>query len=87
MIVPVNTSTTAASTEIEPGPQTTISISPTYGETLAVDQFRLACLSAVDNEHTALFLHLNLEVYQDHDCPDYEATSYTWSGEDGDSSL
>ncbi|KAE8445615.1 hypothetical protein EG329_013249 [Mollisiaceae sp. DMI_Dod_QoI] len=87
MIVPVKTSTTLLSKDIEPGSQTTTSISPAYGETLAVDQFRLACLSAVDTESTALLIHLNLEVYQDHNCPDYEATSYTWGGEDDDSSL
>ena len=72
---------------IELGTQTAPPISPTYGETLALNQFRLACLSAADDESTTEFLHLTLEVHQDHNCPEYEATSYTWSGEDDDSSL
>jgi hypothetical protein len=82
---PISTST--VSKGIESRPQTTTPTSPTYGGTLTLDQFRLVCLSAVDNESTAHFIHLTLEVHHDHNCPDYEATSYAWGGEDDDSSL
>jgi len=62
-------------------------LSPVYGVTLALDEFRLICLAAVEDESTSHLLHMNLEVHQDHNCPDYEAISYTWGGEDNDSSL
>jgi hypothetical protein len=78
---------TSASKGIDSGSHSTTPIFPTYGMTLALDQFRLACLSAADSESTACLLHLDLEVYQDHNCPDYDATSYTWGGEDDDSRL
>jgi hypothetical protein len=62
-------------------------LSLVYGITLAPDEFRLICLAAVKSKSTSHLLHMNLEVHQDHNCPDYEAISYTWGGEDNDSSL
>ncbi|KAF2687985.1 hypothetical protein K458DRAFT_332531, partial [Lentithecium fluviatile CBS 122367] len=59
--------------------------SPIYGEALKSDEFRLACLSAVPNKDAPI--HVTLEVYNDDDHPEYECASYTWGGEDGDSTL
>ncbi|ETS84623.1 hypothetical protein PFICI_02648 [Pestalotiopsis fici W106-1] len=50
---------------------------------LDVGQFRLICLYPAEN-HGDL-IHLDLEQYNLDDCPEYEATSYAWGGEDGDS--
>jgi hypothetical protein len=61
--------------------------SPVYHGTLAPDQLRLIYLSTKDETCTASPVHVTLEVYQDNNCPDYEAVSYTWSDADGDSSL
>ncbi|KAE9378860.1 HET-domain-containing protein, partial [Stipitochalara longipes BDJ] len=80
-------STSTVSGDTRHQSQVAMQSSPTYEVALAPDEFRLICLSAVDNESTSHLLHLNLEVYQDHNCPDYEATSYTWGGEDNDSEL
>jgi len=59
--------------------------SPVYGDTLALDEFRLVCLAAVEDGHDAI-IHVSLETYRNHKCPEYETVSYTWGGEDGDSS-
>ena len=56
-----------------------------YAATLGPDEFRLVCLSAVTNQDYPL--HLTLETFGDDDHPEYECTSYSWGGEDGDSSL
>lgn len=53
-----------------------------YGETLELDEFRLACLTAP--EHDDYPVHLTLETYKHTDCPEFETVSYTWGGEDGD---
>lgn len=58
-----------------------------YGDTLAPDEFRLACLSAMSTDDGDYPLHVSLEVYNDRNCPEYETVSYTWGGEDGDYSL
>jgi hypothetical protein len=56
-----------------------------YGNTLGVDEFRLLCLSpAVDSGYP---VHATLETYRHDSCPEYETVSYTWGGEEGDSTL
>ncbi|KAK3942946.1 heterokaryon incompatibility protein-domain-containing protein [Diplogelasinospora grovesii] len=57
--------------------------SPIYGDTLAPDEFRLACLTAAEDDEQ-FPLHVSLEVFKDDNCPEYETVSYTWGGEDGD---
>lgn len=54
-------------------------------ESLASDEFRLTCLSAVSDHSYPV--HLSLETFRHDDCPEYEAVSYTWGGENGDSNL
>ncbi|TPX07356.1 uncharacterized protein E0L32_002174 [Thyridium curvatum] len=50
-----------------------------YPESLDLKQFRLACISpAVDHDNA---IHISLETYVHDDCPEYEASSYTWGGE------
>ncbi|KAI8627243.1 heterokaryon incompatibility protein-domain-containing protein [Xylariaceae sp. FL1651] len=56
--------------------------SPVYGETLGQDEFRLACLSAPEQDDYPV--HLDLETYKHTSCPEFETVSYTWGGEDGD---
>ena len=56
---------------------------PIYGETLGPDEFRLLCLNAVDDGSYPI--HITLETHQHYECPEYETVSYTWGGEDGDS--
>ena len=56
-----------------------------YGETMKGNEFRLACLPAVANPNAPV--HVGLEVYADEDHPEYECTSYTWGGEDNNTSL
>lgn len=56
-----------------------------YTSSLQSSEFRLICLSAVDDYSYPL--HLELEVYDLENCPEYETVSYTWAGEDGDGSL
>jgi hypothetical protein len=60
-------------------------LSGIYQETLKTNEFRLACLSAVVDKESPV--HVTLEVYTDEDHPEYECTSYTWGGEDEDSTL
>ncbi|KAL6898689.1 heterokaryon incompatibility domain-containing protein [Trichoderma evansii] len=54
----------------------------TYGKTLELNEFRLACLSAP--KHDDYPVHMTLETYKNTDCPEFETVSYTWGGEDGD---
>jgi Heterokaryon incompatibility protein (HET) len=54
-----------------------------YGSTLGPDEFRLLCLYAVDDGSYPI--HITLETFQHNECPEYETVSYTWGGEDGDS--
>lgn len=56
-----------------------------YPARLATDEFRLTCLTgATDGDYP---IHLELETYTVDNCPEYEAISYTWGGENGDSTL
>ena len=65
-----------------------------YGKRLGNNEFRLACLgppSSKDVESASDIspdlVHIDLETYTQTHCPEYETTSYTWGGEDGDSEL
>ena len=80
-------STSTAAQDIRILPVSATQLSPVYGVALAPDEFRLICLTAVESESISNLLHTDLEVHQDHNCPDYEAISYTWGGEENDSSL
>jgi hypothetical protein len=63
--------------------------SPVYPERLSADQLRLVCLNAAKTTLGAPFLepiHLDLEVFAQGNCEEYDATSYTWATEDGDAS-
>jgi len=55
-----------------------------YSTSLGPDQIRLACLSPLCEIESPL--HLDLEVYDRANCPEYETVSYTWGGEDGNAS-
>lgn len=58
------------------------SLSEIYTSTLGRDHFRLLYLSgakAIDSP-----IHGSLVEYPRDNCPEYETTSYTWGGEDGD---
>ncbi|UPL03540.1 hypothetical protein LCI18_014474 [Fusarium solani-melongenae] len=50
-----------------------------------ISPFRLLYLSASINGHDPI--HAEFDTYKLDRCPEYEATSYTWAGENGDSSL
>lgn len=55
-----------------------------YASTLDKGSFRIACLTAASNPRDPM--HLDLEEYELDNCPEYEAVSYTWAGEESDSS-
>ncbi|RSM08375.1 hypothetical protein CDV31_008187 [Fusarium ambrosium] len=59
--------------------------SPIYTRRLKDDEFRLLCLSAANDDTQPI--HASLEAYRTDDCPEYEAVSYCWGGENGDSTL
>ncbi|KAK7448562.1 hypothetical protein Landi51_06238 [Colletotrichum acutatum] len=56
-----------------------------YPTMIRSEQFRLIRFTAADSYDS--LVHLDLEVYGFDNCPEYEAVSYTWAGEDGDSTL
>ncbi|KAK4207677.1 heterokaryon incompatibility protein-domain-containing protein [Rhypophila decipiens] len=60
-------------------------ISTVYSRPLKAGEFRLVSLEAP--EHADPLVHLTLETYDRNNCPEYEATSYSWGGEDGDYTL
>lgn len=54
-----------------------------YPNSLDAKQIRLVCLTSTpDADHP---LHVTLEVYDHDNRPEYEAVSYMWGGEDGNS--
>lgn len=55
-----------------------------YTSTLDEGSFRIACLTAASDPRDPM--HLDLEKYELDNCPEYEAVSYTWGGEESDSS-
>ncbi|PMD47111.1 HET-domain-containing protein, partial [Hyaloscypha variabilis F] len=60
-------------------------ISTIYERRLTSNEFRLLRLCPVQNGDDPF--HLSLHTYTHDDCPEYETVSYTWGGEEGDSSL
>ncbi|KAF4448692.1 HET-domain-containing protein [Fusarium austroafricanum] len=64
--------------------ETKVFQSSIYTPRLREDEFRLLYLNpSTDNSSP---IHTELAVHQDGRSPQYEATSYTWAGEDGDNS-
>ncbi|KAK3693088.1 heterokaryon incompatibility protein-domain-containing protein [Podospora appendiculata] len=70
----------------QPITSTASSVSPVYPTRLGSAEFRLVCLSEGGADRSPV-IHVDLEVYDDDQCPEYETVSYTWGGEDDDSSL
>ncbi|KAK0701322.1 heterokaryon incompatibility protein-domain-containing protein, partial [Lasiosphaeris hirsuta] len=56
-----------------------------YTKALTSSEIRLVRLPTAKDRSAPL--HLSLEVHGDQRYPEYEATSYTWAGEEGDGSL
>lgn len=52
---------------------------------LSSDEFRLAVLHAVGDKGKSYPIHVDLESYKDTHFPDYDAVSYTWGDENGNS--
>lgn len=73
-------SPTAAKMEAEDPPISSSSV--VYEKTIQSDQIRLIYLAAVEDDDSPV--HVILEVYDLENCPEYEAVSYTWGGENGD---
>ncbi|KAF5619581.1 heterokaryon incompatibility het-6 [Fusarium tjaetaba] len=69
---------------IEPGDNKKVVQSPIYASKLGKDEFRLLFLSPSTDHYAPV--HAELVVHQDGRSPQYESTSYTWAGENGDSS-
>lgn len=59
--------------------------SAVYTNRLSTTQLRLLRLDPVEAQNREMPLHVTLEAYELDDCPEYEAISYTWAGEGGDS--
>lgn len=66
----------------------TAPLAPHYKERLREDQLRLICLRppAASGGWESALIHLELATFGDDECPEYEAVSYTWGGEDGECS-
>jgi hypothetical protein len=74
------TTTNASAESSEP-----VSPSPVYAKQLDNDEFRLLFLSAVaDGAGDNFPIHVTIESFRRDECPEYEAVSYTWAGEDED---
>ncbi|KAL8363002.1 hypothetical protein RB601_009006 [Gaeumannomyces tritici] len=56
-----------------------------YATPLAPDHFRLLCLHAPPSVQQDFPIHCDLGTFPLDDCPEYEAMSYAWGGENGDS--
>ncbi|RMJ02370.1 hypothetical protein CDV36_015363 [Fusarium kuroshium] len=67
--------------DVDQTAETTVASGP-YPTTLGSNEVRLICIEAADSPDYPI--HLSLEVYDLDNCPEYEAVSYTWAGEDGD---
>jgi len=59
--------------------------SPTYHPALNPNEFRILWLPAGKKPTDTGPIHCELETFALDDCPEYEAISYAWGGEDGDS--
>lgn len=56
-----------------------------YSRRLSTTQFRLLRLDPVEARNRERLIHVDLETHEFDDSPEYETVSYTWSGEEGDS--
>ncbi|KAJ3520541.1 hypothetical protein NM208_g13666 [Fusarium decemcellulare] len=57
-----------------------------YEDDLGPESFRLAYLEPIATlDHNNPIVHIELETYELNNCPEYEAVSYTWGGENADS--
>lgn len=59
--------------------------SAVYIQRLSSTQLRLVRLDPMETPSKDMPLYVTLETHELDDCPEYEALSYTWAGEDGDS--
>ncbi|KAF4780971.1 hypothetical protein HER10_EVM0005270 [Colletotrichum scovillei] len=59
--------------------------SPIYPQTIRSEEFRLISFPAAETSDS--LVHLDLELYAFDNCPEYEAVSYTWAGEDDNCAL
>lgn len=84
--LPLSDDTSTGEDGMEAGqtPEAVATLGP-YSVALGSNELRLICIEAVEAQDEPL--HLNLEIYDLGDCPEYEAVSYTWAGEDGDNAL
>jgi hypothetical protein len=55
---------------------------PLHYRPLDMGQFRLIYLNSTESRSN--LIHLDLEQHDLDDCPEYEAISYAWAGEDDD---
>ncbi|KAL8356951.1 hypothetical protein RB601_002009 [Gaeumannomyces tritici] len=89
-----STSADSKSHPVSAAPNTTRSepFSPVYPEALLPDEFRLLVLDSPNTPAHADAathdwpVHMDLETYRDNEHPEYETVSYTWGGENDDSS-
>jgi len=58
-----------------------------YDTPLQASEFRLMSMNPTPTMNYLDPIHLDLELYPYDNCPEYEAISYTWGGEEDDSSL
>lgn len=78
---------TAGSTGFDDAPAYQTSSSPVYPDTLRSNEFRLLSLSPPLANGSGGLVHADLTTFSHDDCPEYETVSYTWGGEDDDSTL
>ncbi|KAH7317388.1 heterokaryon incompatibility protein-domain-containing protein [Rhexocercosporidium sp. MPI-PUGE-AT-0058] len=62
-----------------------VSTSPVYIHRLQPSEFRLVHLDAPLSGDTDSPVHAELKTYTHDDCPEYETVSYTWGGQENDS--
>lgn len=71
-------------TLLQPGNTSSSTKDIIYGKPLPQSSFRLICMQATTELSEPV--HIELETYRHSHCPSYETVSYTWGGEQGDSS-
>lgn len=71
-------------TMLQPGTTSSSTKDMIYGKPLPQGTFRLICMQATTELSEPV--HIELETYRHSHCPSYETVSYTWGGEQGDSS-
>ncbi|KAF6803450.1 heterokaryon incompatibility protein het-6-like protein [Colletotrichum plurivorum] len=55
-----------------------------YTKSLSSRQIRLIVLAASPRGQKNFLIHFSLEIHDDLRCPEYDAVSYTWGGEEND---